>query len=81
MRRQLLDTSLAQTIAWIWLGFLAAGLMAWSVYRRWRERHPPAAPPPELTYSQRLKQRLTRPQNATKRKPRSGSAKIRRRRP
>ena len=39
--RQLLDTGLAQTIAWIWLGFLVAGVVAWLAYRYWRRRHPP----------------------------------------
>lgn len=33
MRRQLLDTALAQTIAWIWLGFPVAGVLAWFAYR------------------------------------------------
>lgn len=75
MRRQLLDTSLAQTIAWIWLGFLVAGLAAWIVYRYWRQRHPPAPPPPELSYSQRLEQRLAKRQGAARRKRRGGSAK------
>jgi hypothetical protein len=75
MRRQLLDTSLAQTIAWIWLGFLVAGLVAWIIYRYWRQRHPPVPPPPELSYSQRLEQRLAKRQGAARRKRRGGSAK------
>ena len=36
MRLKWLDTDLAQTIAWIWLGFLVAGLAAWLVYKYWR---------------------------------------------
>lgn len=50
MRKQLLDTNLAQTIAWIWLGFLVAGLATWLVYRYWRRRHPPAPPALERSY-------------------------------
>lgn len=80
MRRQLLDTNLAQTIAWIWLGFLAAGLAAWRAYRYWRQRHPPAPPAPDQSYSQRLEQRLTKRQSAAKRKRRGGPAKSRARR-
>ncbi|HNR82654.1 hypothetical protein [Ottowia sp.] len=75
MRKQLLDTSLAQTMAWIWLGFLVAGLVTWIVYRYWRQRHPPAPPPPELSYSQRLEQRLAKRRGAAKRKRRGRSAK------
>lgn len=75
MRKQLLDTSLAQTMAWIWLGFLVAGLVTWIVYRYWRQRHPPAPPPPELSYSKRLEQRLAKRRGAVKRKRRARSAK------
>lgn len=75
MGRKYLDTALAQTIAWLWLGFLAAGVVAWFAYRYWRKRHPPAAPEPERSYSQRLEQRLAKNQGAAKRKRRGGSAK------
>lgn len=75
MRKKVLDTSLAQTMAWIWLGLLVAGLVAWIVYRYWRQRHPPAPPPPELSYSQRLQQRLGKRQGAAKRRRRGASAK------
>ena len=75
MRRQLLDTHLAQTIAWIWLGFLLAGLVAWLVHRSWRKRHPPVPPEPERSYSQRLEQRLAKRQGTTKRKRRDAAAK------
>lgn len=75
MRRQWLDTSLAQTMTWIWLGFLVAGLTAWVVYRYWRQWHPPAPPPADLTYSQRLDQRPAKRQGAAKGKRRGGSAK------
>lgn len=75
MRRQLLDPNLAQTIAWTWLGILVAGVVAWFAYRYWRSRHPPAAPAPERSYSQRLKERLTKGQVATKRRRRGGTSK------
>ena len=75
MRRRLPDANLAQTIAWIWLGFLVAGGIAWFTYRYWRGRHPPPAPAPERSYSQRLEERLTKSQVATKRKRRGGPAK------
>lgn len=77
MRRQMIDTGLAQTIAWIWLGFLVAGAIAWFAYRYWRRRHPPPPPPaPERSYSERLEQRLVaNSRDATKRKRSGGSAK------
>lgn len=75
MRPRLLDTALAQTIAWIWLGFLVAGVVAWFAYGYWRKRHPPPAPVPERSYSQRLEQRLAKSQGAAKRKWRGGPAK------
>lgn len=62
MRRQLPDTRLAQTIAWLWLGFLVAGLVAWLGYRYWRKRHPPPRPAPERSYIQSLEQRLSKRQ-------------------
>ena len=73
MRRKWLDTELAQTIAWIWLGIVIAGLAAWLVYKYWRKRHPPASPVPERSYSQRLQTRLNKGQNAAIRKRRSRS--------
>lgn len=81
MRRQFLDTTLAQTIAWLWLGFLVAGVAAWFAYRYWRTRHPPPAPEPERSYSQRLEQRLAKSRGAAKRKRRDGPAKSHPRRP
>lgn len=75
MRMQVPDTNLAQAIGWIWLGFLAAGLAAWLVYRYWRKRHPAVPPAPERSYSQRLEQRLAKRQGTAKRKRRGGSAK------
>lgn len=36
-----LAAPLAQTIAWMWLGFLLVGAVAWLAYRYWRKRHPP----------------------------------------
>lgn len=75
MRRQLADTNLAQTIAWIWLGFLVAGVVVWLVYRYWRKRNPPAPPVQERSYSQRLEQRLAKSPGATKRQRRDGLAK------
>lgn len=62
MRRQLFDTGLGQTITWIWLGFLVAGLGAWLGYRYWRRRHPSPQPAPELSYSERLQERLSKRQ-------------------
>lgn len=75
MGRNSLDTALAQTIAWLWLGFLAAGVVAWFAYQYWRKRHPPAVPEPERSYSQRLEQRLAKNPSTAKRKRRGGSAK------
>ncbi len=80
MGRKYLDTALAQTIAWLWLGFLVAGVVAWFAHRYWRKRHPPPVPEPERSYSQRLEQRLAKNQGAAKRKRRGGSAKSRPRR-
>jgi hypothetical protein len=73
--RKYIESSLAQTIAWMWLGFLVAGVVAWPAYRYWRQRHPLPAPAPERSYSQRLAQRLAKRQGAAKRKRRDGSAK------
>lgn len=73
-------TNLTQTITWIWAGFLVAGLAAWRTYRYWRKRRPPAPRAPVLSYSQRLKQRLTKSQGATKRKQRGNSTNSRPRR-
>ncbi|GIX54436.1 hypothetical protein CQA4T8M7_36920 [Sphaerotilus natans] len=64
MRRSIPDADLAQTIAWIWLAFLAIGLAAWLVHRRWRKGHPPPARVTEPSYSQRLQQRLAMRQDA-----------------
>ena len=54
MRRQSLDTGLTQTIAWLWVAFLIAGVVAWFGYRYWRRRHPRPTAAPERSYSQRL---------------------------
>ncbi|MCC6889857.1 MAG: hypothetical protein IT536_15105 [Hyphomicrobiales bacterium] len=75
MGRNSLDTALAQTIAWLWLGFLAAGVVAWFAYRYWRKRRPPPLREPKRSYSQRLEQRLAKSPNTAKRKRRGGSAK------
>lgn len=75
MRRQYVDTALAQTIAWIWLGFLVAGGVSWLAYRYWRKRNPHRPPMPERSYSQRLEQRLAKSQGAAKRKRHGGSVK------
>ena len=80
MGRKYLDTALAQTIAWLWLGFLVAGVVAWFAYRYWRKRHPRPVPERVRSYSQRLEQRLAKNQGAAKRKRRGGSAKSRPRR-
>ena len=58
MRRLLPNPDLAQTIAWIWLVFVLSGLLAWLAYRFWRRRHPVPPPAPQLSYSQRLQQRV-----------------------
>jgi|CXWJ01.1.fsa_nt_gi hypothetical protein len=68
MSRQLPDIRLSQAIAWIWLGFIVAGAVAWLGYRYWRWRHPPQAPLPETSYSERLRQRLAKSQGAAKHK-------------
>lgn len=69
------DPGLAQTIALIWLGFLAAGLLAWFAYRYWRKRYP--LPPPERkrNYSHHLQRRLATNRGTGKRKRRGGSVK------
>ena len=75
MRRQLPDANLAQTIAWLWLGILVVGVVAWFAYRYWRSHHPHPTSAPERSYSQRLEERLAKRQVATKRKRRGGPAK------
>lgn len=77
MQRQLPETHLAQMIAWIWLGILVVGVVAWFAYRYWRRRHPLLLPPPERSYGQCLQQRLAKSQAAKLRR-RSGTAKSRR---
>jgi len=73
--RRYLDATLAQTIGWMWLGFLVAAVVAWFGYRYWRKRNPPPPPAPERSYSQRLEQRLGKSPDAAKRKRRDGSPK------
>lgn len=75
MRRPL-DVALAQTITWIWLGFLLVGGVAWLAYRYWRKRHPPPAPAPDRSYSQRLEQRLAKKPSAATHGRRDGPTKI-----
>ena len=70
-----LAAPLAQTIAWMWLGFLLVGAIAWLAYRYWRRRHPPRAPTPERSYSQCLGQRLAKSRGAAKSKRRDRPAK------
>lgn len=69
------DPGLAQTIALIWLGFLAAGMVAWLAYRCWRKWHPVSPPEPQRSYSDRLQRRLATNRGTTKRKRRGGSVK------
>lgn len=66
MQVKYLDTALAQDMAWIWLGVLAAAGVVWLIYRHWRARHPIPRPEPELRYSQRLQQRLAKGQSVNK---------------
>lgn len=73
--RGYLDATLAQTIAWVWLGFLVAGVVAWFTYRHWRRRHPPPVTAPERSYSQRLEQRLAKSQGAARHKRRGDPTK------
>lgn len=75
MPRKHIDTALAQTITWVWLGFLVAGAVAWFAYRYWRKQNPPAPPQPERSYSQRLERRLAKGQGGGKRKRRDGPSK------
>ena len=75
MRRLLSDTNLAQTIAWMWLGFLVAGFVAWFAYRYWRMRHPLPFPEPKRSYSKGLEQRLSKNQGAANRKRPGGPVK------
>jgi len=72
--RRYLDIDVAQAMAWTWLGIIFAGALVWLGYRYWRRRHPPQPPLPEPGYSERLRQRLAKSQDATKHK-RRGSPK------
>lgn len=70
--RRYLDIDVAQAMAWIWMGILVAGALVWLGYRYWRRRHPPQAPLPEPSYSERLKGRLAKSPDAAKHKRRAG---------
>jgi hypothetical protein len=54
------DADLAQTLTWIWLGVVAVVALVYGAFRAWRKRHPCARQGPEMTYSKRLKQRLSK---------------------
>lgn len=55
-----LAMSVGQTLLWIWLAILAAGLLAYQLARLWRKRHPRLRAN-KRSYSQRLRQRLAKP--------------------
>jgi type VI protein secretion system component VasK len=52
------DPALAQTIAWIWLAILVAGMLVVLLYRLWRRRNPRRPPEVVAGFGQRLQQRL-----------------------
>ncbi|MGV8822748.1 hypothetical protein [Methylibium petroleiphilum] len=80
MRKQLTDTNLTQTMAWIWLGILVAGFVAWHAYRYWRKLTSPPPPLLEPNFTQSLEQRLAKRQATAKRKRRGDPIKNHRRR-
>ncbi len=58
MRYKWLETSVAQTMALIWLVILVAAVVGYGLFLWWRKRHPLPVPKPEPPYAQRLQQRL-----------------------
>lgn len=58
MRYKWLETSVAQTMALIWLVILVTAVVGYAVFRWWRKRHPLPVPKPEPPYAQRLQHRL-----------------------
>lgn len=71
MRYKWLETSLAQTMAWIWLGILVTAIVGYAGFRWWRKWHPLQIPKPELPYAQQLQRRLNEHRGAGKRPKRS----------
>lgn len=49
---------LALLLLCIWVAILLAGVVAYRLFRWWRERHPLPKPAPERSYSESLQQRL-----------------------
>lgn len=66
MRYKMLDTSLAMTMAWMWLVIVVTAVVGYDLFRWWRRRHPLPVPKPEPPYAQGLQRRLI------ERAPRSG---------
>ena len=66
MRYKWLETSLAQTLAWIWLVILVTAVVGYAVFRWWRKRHPLPVPKPAPSYAQQLQRRLNEHRGAGK---------------
>ena len=66
MRYKWLETSLAQTMAWIWLVILVTAVVGYAVFRWWRKRHPLPVPKPAPSYAQQLQRRLNEHRGASK---------------
>lgn len=74
MVRPLANVPLAITIFWIWVGFVAVVLAAYFVIFWRRRKHTLPLPPPELSYSARLRERLSARPHTRACAPTSGDA-------
>ena len=81
MRYKWLETSLAQTMAWMWLVIVVTAIIGYALFRWWRRRHPLPVPKPEPPYSQQLQRRLNEHRDAGKPPKRSKPPRKRPRRP
>lgn len=50
--------TVAIQIFWVWVVFTVVVVMGYFLFQWWRRRHPLPPPPPELSYSERLRERL-----------------------
>ena len=66
MRYKWLETSVAQTMALIWLVILVTAVVGYAVFRWWRKRHPLPVPKPAPSYAQQLQRRLNEHRGASK---------------
>ena len=60
MRFRIPDIPLALTLLWIWLGILAAALVAYQVFRWWGKRHPRQIPEAARPYAKQLQTRFNK---------------------